>query len=69
MYNSVKTSSNPNDILLGMAQANPNIMKIINLINQHGGNGQEAFMQEAKSMGMTDSQAQSYLNSIRSLFG
>ena len=69
MYNSVKTSNNPKETLLGMAQTNQDITKAINLINQHGGDGQQALVQQAKSLGMTDEQINSYITSLKTLFG
>lgn len=52
MMNLVRNSKNPQAMIQNLAMQNPNLREAMNLIQQSGGNMQEAFMNLARQRGV-----------------
>lgn len=52
IFNSLKASNNPIAMLQTMAINSPEIQTVLNLIQQNGGNAQQAFYAEANRRGV-----------------
>lgn len=52
MMNMLKTANNPQAMLQMMIQRNPQLKNIMDYINQHGGNPEQAFYAMAKEKGV-----------------
>ena len=62
----IKSAANPNAMLQQMAAQNPEIMKTMNYVNSaYNGNGEQAFMAEAKAKGMNDQQIKDFLSALQ----
>ena len=52
MMNMLKMANNPQAMLQAMIQRNPQLRNVMNYINQHGGDPQQAFYDMAKEKGI-----------------
>lgn len=52
MMNILRTANNPQAMLQMMIQKNPQLKSVMDYINQHGGNPQQAFYAMAKEKGV-----------------
>lgn len=52
IYKVLKTSSNPNSVMQNLMSSNPNMAKVMNLVNMFGGDPKEAFYKEAQRRGV-----------------
>lgn len=57
IFNTLKAAQNPIAALQNMALNSPEMQTVVNIINQNGGNAQQAFYAEAKSRGVDPMQA------------
>lgn len=48
----MRGSKNPQAMLTQMANTNPDIKRVMDLVNQNGGNAQQVFYQMAKEKGV-----------------
>ena len=65
-FQMIKSAANPNAMLQQMAAQNPEIMKTMNYVNSaYNGNGEQAFMAEAKAKGMNDQQIKDFLSALQ----
>ena len=51
IFNALRAASNPIAYLQNMALNNPQMQEVVNIINQNGGNAQQAFYAEARNRG------------------
>ena len=57
MFNAFKNSNNQEEMLKSMAQSNPQIQQVLNMINnQYNGDAQAAFYAKAKELGIDPNQ-------------
>lgn len=52
IINAYKSTNNPQQLLMNMAMKNPNIQKIINMINESGQTPKDLFFQMARQKGI-----------------
>ena len=52
MFNTVKSASNPQAMLQNMAQNNPQLRQVMDMINKSGGNAKQAFYNMAQEKGV-----------------
>ena len=57
IFNALRTAQNPIAALQNMALNSPEMQTVVNIINQNGGNAQQAFYAEAKNRGVDPMQA------------
>lgn len=56
VINTIKNSSNPNAMLNLLANKNPNVANVMNLVAQNGGDPKQAFYAEARKRGIDPNQ-------------
>lgn len=61
MMNMVKSAGNPQAMLQSMAQNNPQLMQVMEIVNTSGGNPKAAFYKMAKEKGIDPEQVLSLL--------
>lgn len=64
IFNALRGTQNPIALLQSMAPNDPNIQTVVNILNQNGGNAQQAFYTTAQSMGADPT---AYINQARSM--
>ena len=64
IFNVLKAASNPIAALQNMALNNPQIQTALNIIQQNGGNAQQAFYAEAQRRGIDPAQAMQQAQSM-----
>lgn len=52
LYNTLRGSNNPTQVIQSMAQSNPQVKKALDYINENGGDSDAAFLKLAKDMGI-----------------
>lgn len=57
----VQNSQNPQAMLNNLMSQNPQVQNAVNIINQYGGNGQQAFYETCKQRGIDPNQVLSQL--------
>lgn len=61
IINTIKNSNNPNAMLRLLANKNPNVANVMNLVAQNGGDPKQAFYAEARKRGIDPNQILSML--------
>lgn len=56
IINAIKNSNNPNAMLRLLANKNPNVANVMNLVAQNGGDPKQAFYVEARKRGIDPNQ-------------
>lgn len=64
IFNALKTANNPISALQNMALNNPQIQSVYNIIQQNGGNAQQAFYAEAQRRGVDPTQTLQQVQSM-----
>ena len=68
MYQEVSSASDPNAALQNLSRSNKDVANALDAVRRNGGDGQAAFMQEARNRGLNDAQIANVLNTAKSMF-
>lgn len=68
MFEIVKTSSNPKMMLESMARSNPELQNILTALSSNQTNPKDMFYMKAKEKGMSDTEIEQFLSSLKQMF-